>query len=384
LTYTKFNLADLATLLHATQTLRELFICGEIENGTLLATALCTNQSLRCLTLHTDGDTLSAILPHLSGNKSLQFLRMSHDETSVDSNDDVHLGLYTYLSHPSCPVEQLHLQYFCFNQKRIRQLHAGLLSNHSLFHLSLNCCRFSIEAVNLLASLLSSNGDEGCLKSIEVLQVEFRPCDWSCGSNVVNAMVLGMPNLIELCWKWCDEFDKSLLVDTSAVWNGMAANAARIRLSCMNPQYFVSGSNDAMNSCIVKLLYLRELHFEEDNLDDLAAEYTRREVVQQFFLAVRQNGSLHSLMVAGEFPTFWSHRHARIILSSLARNEQLPLVLEAPRIAPSDDDDESVIMSDASLFPTLFHVAVQAPRMAPTFILTGLLTLDDSITGSAQ
>jgi hypothetical protein len=378
---TNANTSALATLVRSTRTLRELFLGGKIENALVLATALGANRSLWSLRLHTHGDTLSAILPRLSGNNYLRFLSMSHDETSVDSNDDVHMGLYTYLSHPSCSVKQLELQCFCFNQKRILQLHAGLSSNRSLAHLNLEWCRFSTEAASLFASRLTLNGDEGGLKSIEVLEVAFRKYDWPYGGNVVNALVVGMPNLQLLFWKWND-LQESVLVDVSAVWNGISANASKIHLRRMYAQYFLTEGNDAMNSCIVQLVYLRELHFEEDNLRFHANEYNAGEVVQKFFLAVRQNRSLHSLTVSGTFPIFWSHRHARIILASLERNEQLPQVLVASRIDPSGDG--SVIMSDASLFPTLFHVAMQAPRMAPTSILTGLLTLNDSICGSAK
>jgi hypothetical protein len=59
----------------------------------------------------------------------------------------------------------------------------------------------------------------------------------------------------------------------------------------------------------------------------------------------------------------------------LSRNKQLPHLLVAPRL-----DDEHAD-STLSLFPTMFLCAMQAPRMAPHYILTGLqvcsVSLDD-------
>lgn len=100
--------------------------------------------------------------------------------------------------------------------------------------------------------------------------------------------------------------------------------------------------------------------------------------IHNFVLAMRQNGSLHSVIspTSGVQRGCWTEIQRRRIHVYCTRNEVVPDLVAHPSLG---NDKRNLTTADLSLFPTLFRVAKQAPRTAPNSMLIGLLAAGDAI-----
>jgi hypothetical protein len=104
-------------------------------------------------------------------------------------------------------------------------------------------------------------------------------------------------------------------------------------------------------------------------------------VPDEFMVALRKNGSLRDVSVGTSYPDRLPLPHVVRYMQAIAeRNRQLPEILG--RVANSGNSangysggaDPTSRSSRVVLIPMLFHLACQAPRMAPNTLFHGLLS----------
>jgi hypothetical protein len=112
---------------------------------------------------------------------------------------------------------------------------------------------------------------------------------------------------------------------------------------------------------IPNLLYLRELWLGQVPND-----------VGIFVRAMRENSSLHTVRFNDDVDPFDQSKDIERFLCAFGnRNGKLLALLDCP-----NDASTSTLESPAiRLFPTLFSVAKQTPRVTSTYMLAGLLAL---------
>jgi hypothetical protein len=128
------------------------------------------------------------------------------------------------------------------------------------------------------------------------------------------------------------------------------------------------------------------VHLDTLNLDiETIGIVSGLHVPNDFLIALRQNGSLHSVSVLASHPHRFPHRNplpqvVRYMQAVTNRNRQLSQILGQPASNKGVDgvndegEDPKPQSNRVVLFPTLFCVARQAPRMAPKTLFLGLLS----------
>jgi hypothetical protein len=84
-----------------------------------------------------------------------------------------------------------------------------------------------------------------------------------------------------------------------------------------------------------------------------------------------RSGSLHTVSMDWNSNALWDESKLRMLRFVFSRNIELPHLLTAPRLTDQHSD------STFAHFTTVFECAMQASRMAPNCVLTGLLSLGD-------
>ena len=108
-------------------------------------------------------------------------------------------------------------------------------------------------------------------------------------------------------------------------------------------------------------------------------EYVNQFVSAQNLLpALQQNGSLQDVtMDVNSQSPFFTEDGLRLVQFYYKRYQAIPELVAQPLL--DDEEEEDSEKTDRCLFPTLFCLAQQARRTAPTSMLIGILALGDSI-----
>jgi hypothetical protein len=161
----------------------------------------------------------------------------------------------------------------------------------------------------------------------------------------------------------------------------LAANTSSIRLQTLRLPYWPVQKCEAMNSCIPKLVTLRELDFQQiSTYAGFLCCYQYLEACRSFVEAVRRSAGLLAVSVRDSLfrlGRFDSEAETRILNASLSRNGTLPQLLSRPRLDHLVQEGENG--TDLYLYPSLLSVSQQSPYGALNFILTGLLALSDDV-----
>jgi hypothetical protein len=362
---TEVPLLEMIDLLRNTETLEDLSV--SMVNSTALAEAIQANQSLKTLSLSFTPDAWpkpnGVILHHLHSHTKLQFLIIDqrHESSDMDTNQ-VDVALCLLLAHPATRLVRLYLFSMTFDRSRMELLMEGLKANCSLSYLDLSWCKSDDEAVTLW-------------ESVELTSPIQELCTDSHNGRLVALLALGFSNLQILEWDWSD---RDLNVD--AFWNTLlAADSSRTGLKTLRLTCWPVTKCEAMNSCIPKLVALRELHFQ--CLSSYDAEYLRSDqftdAYQSFVRAVRQSAGLFTVPVQ-DLPwigKFLGEAESRLLDAYLERNRMLSQLLSRPGLDHLIQEGEDG--TDLYLYPSLFSVSQQSPYVALNAILTGLLILSD-------
>jgi hypothetical protein len=365
---TEIPLLETIDLLRTHETLQFLFM--PMMNSTELAEAMQANQSLDALVLTFDPDAWpkpnGVMLHHLHSHSKLRRLSIirKHDCSSLDA--EVDLALYSLLSHRSTKLKTLQLFCFTFDRSQIELFTEALHASQSLERLELYKCEFKAEAVAFLDSAVLSPTKCQALSASPVCQLFVQE---NADGLLVALLALVFSNLQSLEWQWGDRG-----MNVNAFWNRLQeADTSRIHLQTLRLEYWPTQKCQAMNSCIPKLVTLRELHFlAHTSYDWDPSQFL--ETKRSFVKAVRQSPSL--IVVSVEFYGI-GELESTILSASLQRNGRLPLLLSRPRLDHLKQGDEAG--TDLYIYPSLCSVSQQSPYGALNAILTGLLALSENI-----
>jgi hypothetical protein len=241
------------------------------------------------------------------------------------SDFDVSEGLLSALS--SSPCEQ-----FCFDR-----------------------CRFDSTATRMLGEMRNvCNG--GVNSSLEFFECHFEESTYD---NVFVHCLVGSSIDCLSC--------RDSRLDMAAFFAGMMKNQSNISVSQLRLGMISRQEMDVLARFLPMSTGLHELTFRGVDRNPNGRH--------QIFDAIRRNGSLRRLQWGVSTP-----QHFRPVL---LRNESLPKLLANPHLDETASDD-TANKTDLVLFPMLFCVARQAPRMALNTILVGLLAAPSDSFGPCR
>lgn len=189
---------------------------------------------------------------------------------------------------------------------------------------------------------------------------------------LVALLAMVFSNLQSLEWQLGD---RDMNVD--AFWTKLQeVDISRHHLQTLHLYYWPTEKCEAMNSCIPKLVTLRELHFVAySSYDwDHLSNNQFLEAKRSFVNAVRQSTSLAVVSVElGGIGRFESEA----LNASLQRNRLRNQLLATPRLDHLMQESENG--TELYLYPLLFSVSQQSPYSVLMCILSGLLAMSDNV-----
>jgi hypothetical protein len=287
-----------------------------------------------------------------------------------------------------------------------------LTATSSLLSLQLREVKFTTESMEQFVHSLRSN------QTLTTLDIEFCPLNCIVSQAFINLLCLStnVHHLHELRYKGSNQ---ALLVDslamtslkdrlyTLSVGSGLqfltlsfyetddaheflrsySAQAHRIRLKKLHLTTLRHHALDNLLECLPKLVYLKELKVLRVYYGSSLPTSRRLECVrEEFARACKANGSLRVVFIDSVTRHDASEKTAKWIRSFGERNYLLPLRLSNS----SNDGNECMPCRRANVTTTgspttnsdiahFFAAATQSPRMAPNWILMGLVTSGDCI-----
>jgi hypothetical protein len=357
-----------------------------------LATFIQTSMSLKELKLNIDSFGDKEVTQTLLNNNRLEKLY-------VFGFGD-HRHVCTFVTE-STSLQQLHLANFRLSREFMRFFLDCLQLNGSIVELDLDSSEVDPEAVGVLASaaVASMASRAPSLPNMQRLGLNLR-CSMDVTDPILGACAAAMVTLCRHSLKELSLKAVELEHDQRALWDTLTRHANQLKLECLRLPQFESVDHDNMNQCLPLLPSLKELHFASPYCNN--GNVSRQVVLDggteaiEFCGAVRQSGSLCTVMVDGEFPWFLQRDVAlnRLTRAALQRNQELPqLLASSSSTPPTGESDEALSMESEELtapppsqFPGLFVASSRAPRMAHTWVLSGLFAVsaDDLSTGSRR
>jgi hypothetical protein len=366
---------ELLALLHAkSQFLKRLSICGihSPPSGYPLwihdwiwrqtshaIRSLAVLESLSLAFAYPNDGNIELLFGEMHSHACLRKLQISK---SYAQNDCAMIPSLRSLLCSGVRLEKLELAHFDFGEEMIEQLVHGMASCQSLAHLSLEDCTFRNNpavASTLVRFLQSSRETRSRYLSEEhagSTSVRIATASLSSGSEIARATddIGSSSQVVHLRYNTVD-----VLQD---VLNPLAKEGAQL-LSltlCHTPETIALLTQD-----LPIYLRLRNLTFQMSSGQSSTWSVA-------FLLALRKNGSLHKVtatMEDGEPVGNW-------IQSWCDRNRVAPTLLSQLNLTSEACDHEQTPMH---LSPLLYKVVSQTPRMAPTWLLSGLLASSDAI-----
>jgi hypothetical protein len=352
-------LEEMSSLLTSTQSkLKSLTM--PLTDDSRVARAFASNQTLESLSLYCVGPRPSgSIIYALRTHQHLRELRLMPDHPRPSlAMSDVDAALSLYLANTKT-LSHLYVRRRVYDRERTERLVEILQSNTSLTKLSVGRCSFNAEAVEALKAfaLVAGGGSVKTINELIFLSDDVAPC--------LAALIPMFPGLQILdCGNHCTD------ADTIGAWAALAEKPTKVHSCRMRlPQSLTNGASALVMSVISNSVFLQELHLTSFCYRDENEAFARR-----LLNTIARSGSLHSVSMDWGANTFWDETESRMLQLVFSRNKQLPHLLTAPRLDAEHAD------SALSLFPTMFQCAIQAPLMAPSFVLTGLLSFGDSFS----
>lgn len=153
--------------------------------------------------------------------------------------------------------------------------------------------------------------------------------------------------------------------DAKFLWNMEKNKPQRIRYLSREKN---SMQHRNLHSYIPELVYLESLNVYKDTVRFFKAD--------SLLQALQRNGSIHFIsVVTGSTNQFWTSNQRRFISAFCESNRNLPKMLSKIycRVGIADVSDDV----GYALAPILFSAALPMRRMTPTFILMGLISMQE-------
>ena len=361
-------LEEFAFFLRRTQSLKTLRITldGEATSSQtreLLAEAFGANQTLETLTLQNGSNTdlVESVLRRLGSHpclRELQLICLTNVRVA-----DIH-ALASLLRSTTLLVH-LKLRSYIFNKEQMEVLVEGLHSNQSLTKLSVSGCSFNLEASDVFRCFVQT-----CETRSSIRELSFDGT-FGLGAQFTGVLLGYWLILLDENQGAGSSIASSLQIldlgsNLAGFFLALEDNASRILLPCLHCRDHMGRADwDALNRCLPKLVYLKELYIAGLEGGDVSS--------RGFLDALRKNGSLQHVVITQA--NFFNEAEACLVQSYCKRNEAIPSLVAKVQLDKDGDDDETDIL----LFPTIFQLAKQATRTAPNSILVGLLAAGDAI-----
>jgi hypothetical protein len=365
----------------------KLYCCGfgNAESRDLVSKGLIANQSLESLTIELEEDDPDLVEPVLLRLGSHPRLR----ELNLDCGDALqsleHADALALFLRSSTTLEHLKLASYVFVKGLLEPLVEGIQSSKSLAKLTIFNCTFDLESTRLFQSILELQNSEN-QNSIRKLVIGHANTFASpIGQVVVNMLrpeeeqEAATKKVVSL-----EELDMTgdmngvvpfRSADFVEICGALGANSADIQLQQFRYGRIDNEGCEALTACLPKLLYLKAL-----SIRDIAQHVTLSKM-KELIGGLRRNGSLNDVDIVrradgyGQQVRFFTEDQLRRVQFYCKRNETRPALVANPRLGDSEEEDSDE--TDISMFPTIFGLAQQAPRTAPTHMLLGLLSLGD-------
>jgi hypothetical protein len=357
---------EVVNLLRTSQSIKEISM--PMVNSIAIAEAFEANQTLTYVALKFDPDSWpppnGVILRHLVAHRPPCSLTIGQESDSEAVAVDA--ALAAFLAGTTW-LKELRMLSITFYPSRMRHFLEGLQSNRSIEKLRLVSCDFDQETVSVLRDVTEAPTNGLADSAIREILIEERDDHLEAlSAELVALIVLGMPGLQVLDWRW----SRGSTLTTNAFWNTLTPKASMVHLSVLKIEFWPAVNRHEMNDCLPLLPALQELHFRGRH------QYESWEP-HAFLDAVMQCPRLHDITLDNALPRFWSAEQARLARALFQRNQFLYQLVSMPRLDHMVQEDED--SAETCLYPSLFSAAKRSVVVAPNSILAGLLALSDTI-----
>jgi hypothetical protein len=320
--------------------------------------AFHANQTLEELELE-DEQSVDLILPRIGSHPRLRSLRLIAAESRSRC-----AGLSDFLCTTTV-LEDLSLEGYEFYEEEMTRLLAALVSNHSVTRLCLCRYRLSGAASTLFSHFVRCECNRG---SNKIREIHLEPYAYDCCHMNLPMLLPSSVDVLSIMESYQYGFSPMESFFDKLM---KAPSIGTCKYPSLRISFCTKSGVDAMIRYLPTATTLRELVIFGDGVSFLRTAAFRK--------ALRENGSIISFTVE---PSKGTLVDDTVLLNLRAYGDRNQMVQEL--LKPIDSQSSSSL-SSLTLFPSLFCVAQQAPRIAPNVILMGLLAAGcDSVGFSAR
>jgi hypothetical protein len=306
---------------------------------------------------------VESIVPHLARHAGLRRLDLGDAASTPFSQPDWALLLFTTRT-----LEHLSIADYYFDETSFPPFIKALQSNTTVTRLTLSNGRLSSQAGTLLGTFVNRDANRNGNK---VSKLEL---DSIYGNLNVTSMLIGSAlstliltqTLRNARHRPDTTFTNDLRTTPPNMFRALAQWASQVSLQRLHLAALGQAMVPSLAQYLAVTVTLQELVFTETNTNvDVAWLVT----------AIGQNGSLVTVQVERENKqTVFNAEQQCKVSAALQRNRCLQDLLGNVN-DPAEQDAAVAATAGTALLPCLLRTALQAPRLAPTTLLTGLLAL---------
>jgi hypothetical protein len=334
------------------------------------------NQVLQRLVLH-DCSTMNVvqqILTNLSFHPKLHELVLSCESEMQKSHI---AGLSTFLGETAV-LTHLELDGYEFDEELMQSLVNGLQRNRTLVKLAFTGRGCMDEgAISQLSRFMRASNTSSTLREFKILGEGH--ANLFEGTDIVATMLTRPKNQASSIGSSIQILTLGLQNEGdiyAPLFSKMAARSADTDIACLRLDGAGWEEWEALAEVLPSWAALKELHFED--YESMNKYFDPDQVVRVLcgcsnLLRVSMTERKNRPNVGKTILSLFKRRHRQKNRVYCKRNEMLPKLLCAPR--PNEGGERA----HAPLFPMLFDVAGRISLSRPSFLLMGLLSLDESI-----
>jgi hypothetical protein len=274
-----------------------------------------------------------------------------------------------WLIGPTSPLQNLHFHWFTFTETGMRQLLNSFVCNHSLTTLQMSEYKLDADASQLFIDFVQTRCHPQTPGGYGISKLRLTQCSMGNQNLGVATAIMLMDSTLQelhLGAKW------GKYKDCIRFFGALVNNAASIRLPFLKLGLLNKKKMDVLAQYLPTCLHLQALVVTvQSHLRELCCSARH---CSSLTLAELWYGKwlTNSTFKEWHFPFYAMVKpmstattiETRFVKSSCDRNRNLPLILAVTSSTGEvlDNDDGATNLIDVALFPSLFHVARQAPH----------------------
>lgn len=374
----KFSPELITSFLSAKPNIRRLAIAVDVTEASDIvventARAIASLAALEDLSIKTSATHLAPFLQMLQSSSSLCRLTLTTYSEGVVLPD---LSLLPSVLESSRKLTGVSFKVMYIDVEQWQLMATGMQSNPNISSLSLDACKFSADAAELFLEDMASNN----ARQLPIRKLSMSKCTFD-DIKLPDTVVARMVRQSRLHHIGLDHnFPSMIRRNLREFFQVLSKGDSALPLRSME---LIGSYHDMLRHA--SLFLPTTVHLGRLTIKAAADDRRRGRVdVPTLFLSnLRRNGSLHRVKILGlQEGHVISKPAKRYIRACTKRNRNLPKALTA---LLKDDSSQLRAANDATplpaSFPTLSVSAMQAPQMAPTNVLIGLLA---SVKASIQ